>query len=467
MKQFIPLLLLLLLASYSVIAATQEESIQIGLNGEQSSPSNIKKLIYENSKFSITEQDWMRKRLEERFLHYVTFDTQSDALSASVPSTEKQLIFARVLLDELKALNLQAEMDQYGNVYAVLPGNVERKTNIGFLAHMDTATELSGANVKPIVHRNYKDGNDLVVNGKTIVEYAIDGKSLAKMIGHDIVTASGETLLGSDDKSGVAEMMVAVEYLVNNPSIKHGDIKIAFTIDEEIGRGPHYFNLTKFGADVAFTADGAEVGTYNIESFSADLVTLVFKGFNIHPGYSYGRMVNSLKVASKFLDLIFSNDQVLTPEVSKDRQGFIHCMDFNGNVDKSTIRCLLRAFDDEGLENYQKIIKEIVAKLQSEHQNATIETTFTKQYRNMRQIIDKYPYLEKSIIETYKELNIEEVKQVSIRGGTDGSQLSWMGLPTANIFAGGHNFHSTSEFVSLHDMSLASQVIILLAQQDY
>ncbi|KAG2378447.1 hypothetical protein C9374_008086 [Naegleria lovaniensis] len=440
--------------------SVSHETIQVDLNGEM-------KEQHVSGPFQFSEHDdaWMRKRLEDRFLKYVQIDTQSDPLSSTVPSTEKQRVLANVLLEELKSMKglKNIDMDKYGNVYATLPKNLKRDVlSVGFLAHMDTATEISGFNVTPRVHRNYKDGENLMVDNLKIVDYKIDGKELSKMVGHDIVTASGGTLLGADDKAGVSEIMTAIEFLTEHPSIEHGDIQIGFTIDEEIGKGPHYFDIPKFSAAVAFTVDGGEKGTYNVESFSADLVTIVFTGFNIHPGTSFGRMINSMKVAAKFLDRV--NQNMPSPDISKDRDGFVHCLDMNGNVEKTTIRCILRSFEDSELKQYAEGISKVIDQLRSEHSNVTIEMNVVQQYRNMKQVLDKYPFMELSIIDVYSALNMKDIVSVPVRGGTDGSQLSWMGLPTANIFAGGHNFHSQSEFVSLHDMADSVKVIISLAQ---
>ncbi|KAF0973751.1 hypothetical protein FDP41_007138 [Naegleria fowleri] len=473
-KVFFCLLVLLMLVMKALLCSSSSPSssesishdgtIQVDLNGEMKEHDHFHQ---HGSRIRFSEQNntWMRKRLEERFLKYVQIDTQSDPHSTTVPSTEKQKVLAHLLLEELKTMKglKNVDMDQYGNVYATLPKNLERDVlSVGFLAHMDTATEISGFNVTPCVHRNYKDGENLIVNNLTIVDYKIDGKELLKMIGHDIVTASGGTLLGADDKAGIAEIMTAIEFLIENPSIEHGDIQIGFTIDEEIGRGPHYFDIPKFSAAVAFTVDGGEKGTYNVESFSADLVTVAFTGFNIHPGTAYSRMINSMKVAAQFLDRV--NEQMPSPDISKDREGFAHCLDINGNVEKTTIRCILRSFEESELKQYSQEISKIIDQLRFEHSNVTIEMNVVQQYRNMKQVLDKYPFMELSIMEVYSALNMKDIVSIPIRGGTDGSQLSWMGLPTANIFAGGHNFHSQSEFVSLHDMADSVKVIVMLSQ---
>jgi len=404
---------------------------------------------------------WMRNRIEERFSTYVQIDTQSDFMSPSVPSTLKQLNLSEVLLSELKQWNnylKDIDMDQYGNVYARLPANTKKEgvKSIGFLAHLDTATELPGEGVIPVVHRKYQKGNSLIVNDQVIVDYKVDGKLLDGLVGHDIFTASGNTLLGADDKSGIAEIMTAVEFLIHNPHIPHGEVNIAFTIDEEIGRGPKYFNISKFGSEIAFTVDGGDVGTYNVESFSADMLVITINGYNIHPGTAFGRMKNSIKLASQFIN---SLPELESPENTKDKQGFIHCLDITGNVDKTTMHCLLRSFDNSELIRYKTLVEELLRNITSDFSVQVIE-----QYRNMKQVIDEHPFMEKSIVETYKLVGIENIQSVPIRGGTDGSQLSWMGLPTANIFAGGKNCHSTSEFVSIHEMSLATRVIIQLIQ---
>lgn len=395
-----------------------------------------------------------------RFLRYVTYDTQSDEQSQSYPSTSKQLVLLKQLVGELKDLGVSdASIDQYGYVMATIPPSPgkEQVPAIGFIAHVDTSPEVSGANVAPIIHRRY-DGRDLVLPGDpSVVLRQSDNPELAEQHGNDIITASGTTLLGSDDKSGVAEIMAAAEYLMAHPEISHGPVKLGFTPDEEVGRGTQYFDVNAFGARYAYTLDGAKVGDLEIENFSADAMTIVFKGFNAHPGYAKGRMVSALKLAAEFVHRLPRHG--LSPETTDGYEGYVHPHTLQGAVERATVKILLRDFSAAGLDEKAKMLTDLAAEIVRPHPAASIEVQRQESYRNMKEVLDRYP----EVIEHAKR-GIEHAgltpRLRQIRGGTDGSRLSFVGLPTPNLFAGEHNLHSRAEWTSVQDMDKAVQVIV-------
>ena len=400
----------------------------------------------------------------ERFLRYVQYDTQSDERSTTYPSTEKQLVLLRALVDELRAIGVaDAAIDQYGYVTATIPATSQKRTvpTIGFVAHVDTSPEMSGAAVKPIVHRQY-DGRDLVLpDDPTAVLRLADNPALAEQIGHDIVTASGTTLLGADDKAGVAEIVSAAAHLVAHPEIPHGTVRIAFTPDEEIGRGTAHFDVARFGARFAYTVDGGSRGEVEAESFSADAMTLTFYGFNTHPGYAKGRMINAIKVAADFVHRLPADR--LSPESTDGHDGFVHPYVVQATVERTSIKVLVRDFRTSGLAEKETLLKQLAQQATTAYPGARLETTVEESYRNMKEVIDRNPEVIDYAREAVRRAGLE-VRSRSIRGGTDGSRLSFMGLPTPNLFAGEHNFHSRLEWVSAQDMEKAVEVIVNLAR---
>jgi tripeptide aminopeptidase len=399
-----------------------------------------------------------------RFLRYVTYDTQSREGSDTYPSTASQLELLRDLVTELRAIGVaDAEMDQYGYVMATIPANTP-KTGvpvIGFIAHVDTSPEMSGAGVKPIVHRRY-DGGDLVLpDDPEAVLRVGESPYLGECIGHDIVTASGTTLLGADNKSGVAEIMTAAEYLLGHREIPHGPIRIAFTPDEEVGHGTKHFDVPRFGARYAYTMDGGPRGEFEFESFSADAISLTFKGFNTHPGFAKGRMVNAIKLAARFIERLPPDR--LSPETTDGREGFVHPYVLQAGVDRTTVRFIVRDFETAALQEKESWLAGLAQEVVAAVPGASVEVKVDEQYRNMREVIDQHPLVVERAREAIARAGLK-VRERAIRGGTDGSRLSFMGLPTPNIFAGEQNFHSRLEWVSVQDMEKAVDVIVSLAR---
>jgi tripeptide aminopeptidase len=396
----------------------------------------------------------------DRFLRYVRYDTQSDENSITYPSTSKQLILLKDLADELGALGLtDAVIDQYGYVTATVPSTSRNRVPaIGFIAHVDTSPELTGANVRPIVHRGY-DGRDLILpDDPTAVLRAADCPPLLERIGDDIVTASGTTLLGADNKAGVAEIVTAAEYLMAHPEIQHGPIKIAFTPDEEVGRGTEHFDVEAFGATYAYTMDGSARGEVEYESFSADAMTLRFVGFNTHPGYAKDRLINAIKVAADFIGRL---PREMSPEATDGYEGFVHPYVLQGGSETATVRFIVRDFKTAALAEKEELIERLALAAASRY-GAKVEVSIEEQYRNMREVLDRHPHVVEYAREAIRRAGIA-VRERPIRGGTDGSKLSFKGLPTPNIFAGEHNFHSRLEWVSVQDMEKAVEVIVHLA----
>ena len=400
----------------------------------------------------------------DRFLRYVRYDTQSDESSTTYPSTEKQLVLLRDLAAELLEIGLtDAAIDEHGYVMATIPATTTRAgvPAIGFIAHVDTSPEMPGANVKPIVHRAY-DGRDLVLpDDPTAVLRPANDPGLARAIGHDVVTASGTTLLGADDKAGVAEIVTAAAHLVAHPEIAHGPIRLAFTPDEEVGRGTKYFDVARFGAACAYTLDGGTRGEIEVESFSADALTLTFHGFNTHPGYAKGRMVNAIKVAAAFIDRLPAD--ALSPETTDDHDGFVHPYVVQASVERTSVRLILRDFVTAGLRDKATLLVALAREACARFPGARLDVAVEEQYRNMKEVLDDRPAIAEHARDAIRLAGLEP-RSRPIRGGTDGSRLSFMGLPTPNLFAGEHNFHSRLEWVSAQDMELAARVIVELAK---
>jgi tripeptide aminopeptidase len=400
----------------------------------------------------------------ERFLRYVQYDTQADESSEAYPSTSKQRVLLEALADELKALGAaDVQMDRYGYVTATVPATSMKPQvpTIGFIAHVDTSPEMSGAGVKPLVHRAY-DGRDIVLpDDPSAVLRTAEIPALSARIGDDIVTASGTTLLGADNKAGVAEIMTAVERLIRDPEIPHGVVRVAFTPDEEVGRGTKYFDVASFGAKYAYTMDGGVRGDLEWESFSADAMTLTFVGFNTHPGYAKGRLINAIKVAAAFIAALPAEG--LSPETTDGREGFVHPYAMQAGVDRTSVRFIVRDFDTRGLKTKEDFLASLATETASRFPGARVEVAIEEQYRNMREVLDRHPAVVEHAREAIRRAGLE-VRERPIRGGTDGSRLSFMALPTPNIFAGEQNFHSRLEWVSVQDMEKAVEVIVHLAQ---
>ncbi|HEV8318851.1 MAG TPA: peptidase T [Vicinamibacterales bacterium] len=398
-----------------------------------------------------------------RFLRYVKVDTRSDESARSSPSTPGQLLLLQQLAAELRAIGAHPVLlDNLGQVTATISSSpsVFGVPAIGFVAHVDTSPELSGENVKPIVHRAW-DGGDLVLPDAADAVFTREDPVLAAHVGHDLVTASGATLLGSDDKAGVAEIMAAAEYLIAHPEIKHGPVRIAFTADEEIGRGAARFDIKSFDAVCAYTVDGGEVGDLETESFSANKLTVIFHGFNMHPGYAKGRMINAVRLASAFVDTLPKDS--LSPETTEGYEGYLHPFTVDAMVERTTVRLLVRDFATEGLKQKEALVEDIARAIVARQPGARFEVQVEEQYRNMREILDRHPKVVENASEAIRRAGLD-VRMRPIRGGTDGSRLSFMGLPTPNLFAGQHNIHSRLEWTSVQDMEKAVEVIVGLCQ---
>jgi tripeptide aminopeptidase len=400
----------------------------------------------------------------DRFLRYVTYDTQSNETSDTYPSTPGQLVLLRDLAGELEALGLEdVEMDEHGYVMATIPPTSGKAAVpvIGFIAHVDTSPEMSGTNVRPIVHRAY-DGGDLVLpDDAGAVIRPSDWPYLTQCIGQDIITASGTTLLGADNKSGVAEIMAAAEYLLAHPEIPHGPIRVGFTPDEEIGQGTKHFDVAKFGAACAYTMDGGARGELEYESFSADAISLTFQGFNTHPGFAKGKLINAIKLAARFIDTLPADR--MSPETTEGREGFVHPYVVNAAVDRTTVRFIVRDFVTAGLQEKEQWLESLAREVVDAVPGASLEVQVTEQYRNMREVIDRHPLIVDCAREAMRRVGVTPLEH-PIRGGTDGSRLSFMGLPTPNVFAGEQNFHSRLEWVSVQDMEKAVEVIVEIAK---
>jgi tripeptide aminopeptidase len=400
----------------------------------------------------------------ERFLRYVQIDTQSDPNSETFPSTAKQRNLSNLLAEELRTLGVaDAHVDAHGYVYATIPSNSDRKDVpvICFCSHVDTSPDVTGENVKPIVHRNW-DGSDIILpDDHSQVLRIGELHDLDQQIGNDIVTASGTTLLGADNKAGVAEIMAAAEYLLANRQIKHGDIKILFTPDEEVGRGTEKVDLEKLGADFGYTVDGEAIGTLEDETFSADGVKITVHGVSTHPGYAIGKLENALKIAAEILARLPKDK--LSPETTQDKEGFIHPVQMEGIQEKVLLSFIIRDFTVAGLHEKEVLLKSIMEDVLKAYPGSSAEFKVQEQYRNMKEVLDQHPEVIQNALTAMERVGLNPIQR-SIRGGTDGSRLSFMGLPCPNIFAGEHAFHSKLEWVSVRDMEKAVEVIVELAR---
>jgi tripeptide aminopeptidase len=398
----------------------------------------------------------------ERFLRYVVIDTQSDPASPTCPSTEKQKDLGRVLAKELQEMGLaDAHMDEHGYVYATIPATTQKQVPvICFCSHMDTSPDCSGRNVKPQVVKNYQ-GGDIVLPGDTSqVIRAAEHEELARQIGNDIVTTDGTTLLGADNKAGVAEIMDAAKFLIDNPQIRHGAIKILFTPDEEIGRGVDKADLKKLGADFGYTMDGETAGHLEDETFSADGATITIEGVATHPGFAKGKMEHAIKIASRIIDALPKD--TCSPETTEGREGFVHPTGISGTLESATIHLIIRDFTEQGLRQKAAMLDDIVKGVMKDFPRSTYRLAVKEQYRNMKAVVDQHPEIVENAAEAIRRAGLKPVR-TSIRGGTDGSRLSFMGLPCPNIFAGEHAFHSRLEWVSVQDMQAAVRTIVHLA----
>jgi tripeptide aminopeptidase len=400
--------------------------------------------------------------VQEKFLRYVQIDTQSNPQSKTSPSTEKQKNLSRLLVQELQAIGIpDAHLDENGYVYATIPGNTSKPVPvICFCAHVDTAPDCSGTNVKPIVHTNYMGSNLVLPDDPGQVITTAEHPYLQKKIGEDIITASGTTLLGADDKAGVAVIMDMANYFVTHPDIKHGTIKILFTPDEEIGRGVDKVDLQKLGAHFGYTLDGGERGAFEDETFSADGVTITIHGVSAHPGYGKDKLVNAMKVAASFLDSLPKDE--LSPETTEGRYGFVHPVRVEGIAEKVTIEFIIRDFVTAKLAAYENYLQDKLTTALERFPGAKAGFTVKEQYRNMKEVLDKHPQVAEYAKEAIRRAGVE-VLEMSARGGTDGSRLSFMGLPCPNIFTGEMAFHGKQEYVSVQDMQKSVESIVHLA----
>jgi tripeptide aminopeptidase len=402
----------------------------------------------------------LQRDVLERFLRYVRIDTTSDQDSTTYPSTAKQRDLGEVLEGELRELGLDdVELTQHGYVFATVPGGAG--PTVGLIAHMDTSQDESGANVQPQVVESW-DGSDIVLPGDPDkVLRASENPILAARVGHDIVTTDGTTLLGADDKAGVAEIMGAVAYLVAHPEIEHAPLRIGFTVDEEVGRGVDHFDIDAFGADFAYTLDGAEVGRIDDETFSASEVRIRIEGLSVHPGTSKGKMVNAIKLGAQLIDRLPRDDR--SPETTDGRRGFIHPHRFTGTTAEAELRFIARDFDAAKLEEHEQLLRKLADDVAAEEPRARVSVTVEEQYRNMKEFLDQDPRVTEAADEAARRCGLDPWRE-PIRGGTDGSMLSARGLLTPNIFTGGQQFHSVLEWASVQDMALSAATIVELAK---
>ncbi|MCW3078422.1 MAG: peptidase [Bacteroidetes bacterium] len=400
--------------------------------------------------------------VSERFIRYAKIDTQSDPESPSCPSTEKQKDLGKVLVEELKEMGIKdAGLDEHGYVYATIESNTTKNVPvICFCSHMDTSPDCSGTNVKPVIHSNY-DGKDIILpNDNTQVIKFSEHPALADQKGNDIITADGTTLLGADNKAGLAEIMDAAHYLMSHKEVKHGKIRLLFTPDEEIGRGADKVNIKKLGADFGYTMDGETLGHIENETFSADAVSIIIKGFPTHPGFAKDKMQHAIKLAAEIINKIPKNK---TPETTEKKQPFIHPTGIHGGLEQVEIKFIIRAFDNETLLLLEEELRNITVGVLTNYNKCSYEFKVTEQYRNMKDVLDKCPHVVDYAVEAINRTGVKAVLS-SIRGGTDGSRLSFMGLPCPNIFAGEHAFHSKQEWVSVQDMQKATETIVHLVK---
>ena len=403
----------------------------------------------------------MREKVVQRFLKYVTFDTTANPNNSNCPSSEGQKVFANYLVEELKSLGLEdAHVDENSYVMATLKGNTEGVETIGFISHLDTAPDVTGKNVKPKIIKNY-DGKDIVLNEElNIITSSNDYPDLKKFIGEDLIVTDGTTLLGADDKAGISEIVTAIEYLVNNPEIKHGDIKIGFTPDEEIGRGADLFNVEKFGAKYAYTIDGGIMGELQYENFNAAGATITIQGRNVHPGAAKNKMINALHIAAEISQMFPQSER---PETTEGYEGFYHLNDINGNVENATMVYIIRDHSKEKFEYRKQYMKDAISKV-SEKYNGRVTLELNDQYYNMKEKVEPVKFIVDIAEEAMKECDLTPII-VPIRGGTDGARLSFMGLPCPNIFTGGLNFHSKNECIPIIALEKCSNLIVKIAQK--
>jgi tripeptide aminopeptidase len=404
------------------------------------------------------------KQLVERFMRYVAIDTQSDPERSTFPSTEKQKDLSSLLAAELVQIGVaDAHMDEWGYVYATIPSNIDKEVPvICFCSHVDTAPDCSGTNVKPILHQQYAGQDIILPDDPTQVITTKEHPYLLQKIGDDILTASGLTLLGADDKAGVAIIMEFVHRLVNDPSIQHGMIKILFTPDEEVGRGVEHVDMQKLGADFGYTLDGSELGSLEFETFSADGVEIIINGIIAHPGSAKGKMVNAIKIAADFVDALPKD--TMAPEVTEGRQGFFHPTDIKGGAESATIKFIIRDFETARLAEHEALLEEILKRVMALYPGASYQFKVKEQYRNMREILDLHPDVVRHAADAIRECGLTPLSH-PVRGGTDGSRLSFMGLPCPNIFTGEMALHSKQEYVSVQDMEKAIEVLVKLVQR--
>lgn len=403
-----------------------------------------------------------KKNIIERFTSYVTIDTQSDSESKETPSTKKQWDLAKKLADELKQIGMQeVEIDENSYIMATLPANVAHDVPvIGFISHFDTSPDFTGTNVKPQIIENY-DGKDIVLNKEQDIILSPDYfEDLLQYKGQTLITTDGTTLLGADDKAGITEIISAMEYLIHNPQIPHGKIRVGFTPDEEIGRGAHKFDVKKFGAKWAYTIDGSQVGELEFENFNAAEAKVTIQGKIVHPGYAKDKMVNSMYIAQDFIN---SLPRLETPEHTEGREGFFHLTDINGNVEETKLKYIIRDHDKDHFEARKEMIQNLASEINSQHEKEVIKIEIKDQYSNMREKVEPVMHIVDIAEEAMKAVNITPLIK-PIRGGTDGAQLSYMGLPCPNIFAGGHNFHGRYEYVPVESMQKAVEVIVKIAE---
>jgi tripeptide aminopeptidase len=400
------------------------------------------------------------KSVADKLMRYVQVDTQSDPESLTFPSTEKQKELSKMLVKELIEMGVSdAEMDEWGYVFATISGNSTKENipTICFCSHVDTAPDCSGANVKPILHQNYQGQDIILPDDPSQVITVKDHPYLSKRIGDDIITASGLTLLGADDKAGVAIIMQLAQELMNNSSHIHGDVQILFTPDEEVGRGVDKLEMDKLNADIGYTLDGGPRGSLEGDTFSANSITIRFKGVSAHPGYAKGKMVNAVKVMSYFIDQL--PPASFSPETTSGSQGFVHPYNLKGQLEESSVDFLIRDFDTKNLEKHQKVLTDLAEATIHHFEGSSFEVEVKEQYRNMREVLDEHPHVEANALQAMKRIGIEP-QQDLVRGGTDGSRLSFMGLPCPNLFTGEMAIHSKHEYVSVQDMEAAVKTCI-------
>lgn len=421
-------------------------------------------LISHNKRYNIIKGVVFMSKVVERFLRYIKYNTQSNEKSESIPSTEEQLDFAKMLSKDLKEIGLkEISIDENAYVMATLPSNLSNKKNIptiGFIAHMDTSPDMSGNNIKPKIIENY-DGKDIILNEKENIILSIeDFPEIKEYKGKDIITTDGTTLLGADNKAGIAEILTAMEHLINNPEIKHGKIRIAFTPDEEIGRGADHFDVEKFGADLAYTIDGGPLGELESENFNAAAAKITINGASVHPGTAKDKMVNSILIANELINRLPKKE---TPAETEGYEGFYHLVNIEGNVEQTKLYYIIRDFDKVKFIERKAYIDEIIKDLNKNYDKNIIKLKLYNQYFNMKEIIEENKYIVDTAFKAMEELDIKPIT-TPIRGGTDGARLSYMGLPTPNLFTGGHNFHGKFEFIPTFSMKKAVEVILKIIE---